>query len=75
MVDAGLAVTVAPVVADKPVEGDQLYDVPPLAVNDTLLPLQIVADDGETDIVGKEFTVTVTVPVLMHPLASVPVTV
>ena len=47
----GLAVTVAPVVADNSIEGLHVYEVPPLAVMDTLLPLQIVAEEGETVIV------------------------
>ena len=70
-----MAVTVAPVVDDKPVEGLQLYVEAPLAVREVLLPLQIVVEVGETVIVGVVFTVTVTVAVLVHPLASVPVTV
>ena len=60
MVVAGLADTVVPVVADKPVAGDQLYDVPPLAVNSELLPKQIEGDAGVTVIAGSGFIVTVT---------------
>ena len=70
----GLAVTVAPVVDDKPVEGLQLYVEAPLAVSDVLLPLQIVVEVGEMVTVGLAFTVTVTVAVFVHPFASVPVT-
>ena len=66
--------TVAPVVEDKPVAGLQLYVEAPLAVRDVLAPLQIVTE-GETVTVGFGFTVTVTVAVLVHPFASVPVTV
>ena len=58
MVDAGLAVTVAPVVGDNPVAGDQLYVVAPLAVNNTLAPLQREAEAGVTVIVGIEFMIT-----------------
>ena len=74
VVAVGLAVTVAPVVEDKPVEGLQLYVEAPLAVSDVLEPLQIVTE-GETVTVGLGFTVTLTVAVLVHPFASVPVTV
>ena len=63
-----MAVTVAPVVADKPVAGLQLYVEAPIAVNDVLLPLQIVAVVGETVTVGTGLTVTVTVAVPVHPL-------
>lgn len=69
----GLAVTVAPVDEDKPVDGLQLYVEAPLAVSDVLVPLQIVVEAGETVIVGVAFTVTVTVAVFVHPFASVPV--
>ena len=66
MVVGGFAVTVAPVVADKPVAGLHVYVVAPLAVSDVLLPLQIVAVVGETVTVGFGFTVTVTVVVDVH---------
>ena len=66
MVVVGFAVTVAPVVADKPVAGLHVYVVAPLAVSDVLLPLQIVAVVGETVTVGFGFTVTVTVVVDVH---------
>jgi len=72
---AGFAVTVLPVVDDKPVPGDQLYVVAPLAVKTTLLPGHIDGDDGVTLIVGFELTVTVTLVAPVQPLASVPVTV
>ena len=70
-----MAVTVAPVVDDNPVDGLQLYVVAPLAVSVVLLPLHIDADAGVTVIVGNAFTVTVTVFVFTHVLPSVPVTV
>ena len=73
MVVAGFAITVAPVVADKPVAGLQVYVVAPLAVSDVLLPLQTVAVVGETVTVGFGFTVTVTVTVFVQPFPSVPV--
>ena len=69
-----MAVTVAPVVEDKPVEGLQLYVEAPFAVSGVLDPLQIVTA-GETVTVGLGLTVTVTVAVLVHPFAAVPVTV
>ena len=59
---AGLAVTVAPVVADKPVAGDHEYVDAPLAVNVTLLPAQIAPGTaGLTVTLGNALTVTVTV--------------
>jgi hypothetical protein len=57
VVVVGLAVTVAPVVADNPVAGLQLYVVAPLAVNDVLFPLQIAGVAGETVTTGFGFTV------------------
>ena len=63
-----------PVVEDKPVAGLQLYVKAPPAVSDVLAPLQIVTE-GETVTVGLGLTVMVTVAVLVHPFASVPVTV
>ena len=66
--------TVEPVVEDKPVAGLQLYVEAPPVVSDVLDPLQIVTE-GETVTVGLGFTLTVTVAVLVHPFASVPVTV
>ena len=57
--DMGLAVTVEPVVADKPVEGLQRYVLAPLAVNVVLLPAQI-GSGVETDTFGIALTVAVT---------------
>ena len=52
----------APVVADNPVAGDQLYVCAPLAVSDTLPPLQNAAGvAGLTFTFGIAFTITVTV--------------
>lgn len=70
----GDAVTVAPVVALSPVEGDHEYVVAPLAVSVVEPPEQIAADAGETLTFGEGVTVTVTDEVLLHPEA-VPVTV
>ena len=69
-----MAVTLAPVVADKPVAGDQLYVVPPLPVSIVDDPAQIATDDPAL-IVGIGLTVTVTFAVLMHPVDDVPVNV
>jgi hypothetical protein len=55
-----LAVTLAPVVADKPVAGDHKYVVPPLAVRVEDPPLQIVTPDPALT-VGIALTVTFTV--------------
>ena len=73
MVDDGLAVTLAPVVPDKPVDGLHEYVVPPVAVSVDYEPLQIVTLEPPL-IVGMALTVTVTVAVLLQPLV-VPVTV
>ena len=67
----GLAVTVAPVVADNPVAGDHVYVEAPLAVKVVLAPLQIEA--GGHVIIGNGLTVTVTVVVPIQPKALVPV--
>jgi len=75
VVVVGVAVTVAPVVEDKPVAGLQLYVVAPLAVSETLLPIHNAADEGVTMTVGVGFTVIIAVAVFVHPFASVPVTV
>jgi hypothetical protein len=60
VVVAGLAVTLAPVVADKPVAGDHVYVPPrpaPLAFNVTAgLPAHLVA--GGTVITGGGVTLT-----------------
>ena len=57
VVVVGLAVTVAPVVADKPVDGLHRYVFAPLAVRDVLLPLHIVGAAGEIATLGFGFTV------------------
>ena len=57
MVDDGLAVTLAPVVADRPVDGDHEYVVPPVAVNVVEDPLQIATPEP-APIVGNAVTVT-----------------
>jgi hypothetical protein len=76
VVVSGLAVTVAPVVADKPVAGDHEYETTPLAVNVTELPEHIIDVVGKTDTVAEAFDVTVTDAVdVLHPLASATVTV
>ena len=67
VVAAGFAVTLAPVVALKPVAGDQVYVLAPLAVSDVEFPSQMEGAEGETETAGEGFTVTVTVAVLVHP--------
>jgi hypothetical protein len=64
----GLAFTVAPVVALKPVEGLHAYVAPPLAVRFTFPPVQMVGFAGTILIVGRGLTVTVTCEVEEHPL-------
>jgi len=66
VVRVGVAVTLAPVVADKPVAGDQLYVVPPLPVSVVEVPAQIATSDPAL-IVGIGLTVTVTFAVLLQP--------
>ena len=70
VVTVGLAVTLAPVVALNPVEGDQLYVVAPAEVKVVEAPLQIVGEFTVT--VGVGFTVTTEVTVPVQP-AVVPV--
>ena len=62
-----IAAVVAPVL--------QLYPVPPLAVRVVLSPVQIVAEAGDIDGVGNEFTVTVALVLAVQPAAFVTVTV
>jgi len=50
------------------------YEVPPLAVNVALAPLQIVTVAGEIEAVGKELRATVLEAVAVQPLLSVTVT-
>ena len=52
VVIVGLAITIEPVVALRPVPGEKLYVMAPLAVSVTELPEQIVGDDGLTITVG-----------------------
>jgi len=60
-----LAVTLAPVLAERPVDGDQVNDVEePLTDRPVEEPLQMATLDPLT--VGSGFTVTVTVVVLLH---------
>jgi hypothetical protein len=61
---AGLAVTVAPVVADKPVDGDQEYEPAPLAVSVALPPEQIVWFAGGVTV--ALFTVMVVEEAALH---------
>jgi len=60
-----LAVTLAPVVADKPVAGDQVNEVAvPLILRPVEEPLQIATLEPLT--VGNAFTVTVTLAELLQ---------
>lgn len=71
-----MAVTVLPVVALRPVPGDQLYVLAPLAVSVIPLPEQMVAAvAGLIETGGRGFTVMVLVAVELQPLALVPVSV
>ena len=67
----GLAVTLAPVVALKPLAGDHVYELALEAERLVLPPLQMVTP-GEIPKIGLAFTVTITVVVFWQP-AEVPV--
>jgi len=75
VVEPGLAVTLAPVVALRPAPGLHVYVAAPLAVNPTLLPEHNEELGGVTVTVGVGNTLIVMVAVLLHPLLFVPVTV
>ena len=68
-----MAVTLAPVVVLRYVDGLHAYVLAPLAVNVVLCPVQMVML-GDTVSTGIGLIVTVTCAVAVHPLAS-PVTV
>jgi hypothetical protein len=74
IVVVGLAVTLLPVVPLRPVAGDQVYVVAPVAVRTVELPLH---KEGElTDTTGVVLGGIVTVPIpVRHPVASRTVTV
>lgn len=64
-----------PVVALNPVEGLQLYVVPPPAVRLDVPPAQKEEAEAVPVIAGLGLTVSATVDVFVHPPALVPVTV
>lgn len=72
IVEPGFAVTLVPVVADIPVDGDQLYTTPPDAVSVVDDPVHIATSDPPL-IAGKLLTDTVTVAVPLPQLGVVPV--
>jgi len=68
VVAAGLAVTVEPVVPDKPLVGLHTYVVAPVAVSVVLNPEQIDAGEAEAVTAGSAFMTTVAVDVTaLHP--------
>lgn len=69
--DEGTSVTDEP--ANDP--GIHMYVDAPLPVSVTPLPAHTEEADAEAETEGSVFTVTLTVDVFEHPLASVPVTV
>ena len=69
----GIAVTLAPVVELKYVDGLQVYDCAPEAVRFICSPLQILFADEDTDTFGSEFTVTVRFIESIHPDELVPI--
>lgn len=71
VVAVGAAVTLAPVVVERPAAGDQAYDAAPEAVRTVEPPVQIDAGDGVTVIVGPGVTVTTRELVIVLPQASV----
>ena len=74
MVAVGVVTTLAPVVAESAVAGDQLYVDAPVAVRVALPPVHIATPEPAF-VVGEVLTVTVTIAVCEQPLPSVPVTV
>jgi hypothetical protein len=74
VVTVGLAVGLAHVLHDRPVDGNHEYDVPPVAVSTVDVP-EHMEIDGLTPIVGSGFTVTVTIALFWQPAALKPVTV
>lgn len=70
-----VAVTVDPVVELSPVAGAQLYEFAPDAVIVVDAPLQALGGLAVTVMVGNGRMVSVMVPVFVHPLASVVITV
>jgi hypothetical protein len=54
----GVAVTVAPLVVESPVPGDQVKLEPLDAVRTTLVPWQTPGAEGETVMVDPEYTFT-----------------
>ena len=68
-----LHVTVEPVAALNPVDGDQLYVPAPVALMLVALPMQIFGDTGVMVSTGTALTVMVSVVVATHPAALVPV--
>ena len=73
VVAVGFAVTVVPVVAERPADGLQEKLLAPEAVSVVLPPAQI-ALVPVTSTTGVPFTATVTVAESIHPAALVPVT-
>ena len=71
---AVVALGVIVLLAPLPNPPDQLYVFAPLAVNTEVAPLHIAAGLAVAVTVGKEFTVTLTVAVPVHPAVLVPVT-
>jgi hypothetical protein len=70
----GDAVTLAPIVADRPVAGDHVYVLAPDAVRPAEEPVQMATlDPALTG--GRLLTDTITVAKLLQPLAFVPFTV
>lgn len=77
VVTVGLAATLAPVVDESPIDGDQINDTPPVpaeAVSVVGVPKQMLVLALAVT-VGVLTTVIVTATVLLQLLASVPVTV
>ena len=74
IVEFGLAVTLAPVVALKFVFGDHAYVVAPLALSDVEPPEHMVGWPAEAATVGVAFTVTTTVAGALGQPVVVPIT-
>jgi hypothetical protein len=74
LVRAGVAVTVVPVVALRPLDGDHVYRIAPKEVSDTEPPAHTAGAAGVIRMEGNAFTFKFTELLAVQPLTSVPTT-